>query len=271
MKKFSVIIILAVLLSPAVVFAGAIRYDYPDFKTLIGRNDAAAGAVLSKPIIGITSHHLPTASPLIDNFYASLAKARPAIKTFVIIGPDHFEKCRWKLVTDNFVINTMFGELAVDNGLYARLKQSGVRQERGCFTGEHSIGVQANYIKKFFPEAKVVPVLFSYSAKNRNFSRIIKILKKDKADIFVLASLDFAHYVDVKRAAASDELSLKKIRQLASDSFSLRQVDSPGTMKLILRLAKELNLKPRILEHKNSADFGGAYTNTTSYFSVFFE
>jgi len=269
-KKIIIILLLFFVVQPESVNAQP-DYIYKEYYSLVGRKIKKGKSINTvKPFIGITSHHLPTAAPLLDNFYGQLKKARPDIKTFLIIGPDHFEKCKQKFVTSNKKLNTMFGELKVDNKLYNELIGSGIKKEGQCFIGEHSIGVQANYIKKFFPKSEVVPILLSYSAKNKNFQNTIKVLKKRKADIFIVQSTDFAHYVNAKQARVVDETSRKMIGELNGDSFSLKQIDSPGSIKLMLQLAKELRLKPEIIEHKNSFDFNGAFNNTTSYFSIFF-
>lgn len=256
---------------PQFASAASVSYQYPAYRGLIGRQSAAARTLQTKqPLIGITSHHLPTASPLLDNFYSLLKKTRPEIKTFVVIGPDHFERCRRKFVTSDTTVKTMFGKLPIDNSLLTELTKNGPVIENGCFQGEHAIGVQANYIKKYFPEARILPILLSYAAKNRNFTKTVQVLKNHQKDIFVLASTDFTHYVDARMASANDVISRKLINSLDGGAFTLKQVDSPGTIRLILQLAKELKRTPEIIEHKNSFDYTGAFYNTTSYFSAVF-
>lgn len=251
--------------------SASVSYQYEDYRSLIGRRGSVMRMSSTKiPQIGIISHHLPTAAPMLNDFYAQVKRARPEIKTFVVIGPDHFEKCRQKFSISKQLIYTMFGELKVDKNIFSQLISAGVREEVACFRGEHAIGVQASYIKKYFPEAHVVPVLLSYAARNRDFQKTIEVLKKNKNDIFVLASLDFTHYVDARSADANDEISRKMLISQNAIGFTLKQVDSPATMKLILQLARELKLKTMILDHKNSFDYNGSFNNTTSYFSVLF-
>ncbi|NTW22616.1 AmmeMemoRadiSam system protein B [Candidatus Falkowbacteria bacterium] len=253
-------------------FAGAsLSYEYREYKSLVGRQKNTGYSLRTKtPFIGVVSHHLPTASPLIDNFYYQLRKGRPNIKTFVVIGPDHSERCRQKFSVSDSNVSTMYGELQSDKRVFQALLSAGAKSEAGCFEGEHSIGIQANYIRKFFPTAKIVPILLSYSAKQRDFEILIETLKKNRADIFVLASVDFSHYLEARQADAVDAVSRKMINALDGSSFTLKQIDSPATIKIILGLAKKLQLKPEIIEHRNSFDYNGAYKNTTSYFSILF-
>lgn len=271
MKNIYIFITLFILSALPLSASAEINYQYKDYRSLIGRQESSLKTPKTKqPLIGITSHHLPTASPLINNFYYQLKKSRPDIKTFVVIGPDHFEKCKQKFVTTDMPVNTMFGQLPVDQKLVKELVKAGIKKESGCFVGEHSIGVEANFIKKIFPKAEIVPILLSYSAKDKNFENVIKVLVKNKADIFVVESTDFTHYVDASKANINDQFSSKWIKTLNGTAFTLKQVDSPGTIRLILQLAKALKLKPEITDHKNSFDYGGSFSNTTSYFSVLF-
>ena len=271
MRKILVHLMLLLLIIPSFVQAVNTNYQYSDYRNLIGKEKNVQQKLKTKnPLIGITSHHLPTASPLLDNFYYQLQIARPNIETFVVVGPDHFERCKQKFVASDAKIATMFGELEIDHTLLGQILKTGPKIENDCFVGEHSIGVEANYIKKFFPKAKIAPILLSYSAKARNFDKLIKVLQKNKDNIFVLESTDFTHYTDVEKANANDEISRKLIKDLNGEAFSLKQVDSPATIKLILQLARTLKLSAEIIEHKNSHDYTGSYNNTTSYFSVIF-
>jgi len=257
-------------LSLRISVAASLDYEYPDFKPLIGANATLHNSFTKEPFIGITSHHLPTAAPMLNNFFSLLKKKRKNIKTFVVIGPDHSERCRQKFVSTNSDIGTMYGKLKLDKELSQKILASGVKIENNCFVGEHSIGVEVSYIKKYYPEAKVVPILLAYSAKNFEYRPFINILKKNQKDIFVLESTDFSHYVNVRQSNIRDAVSERLIKRGDRDGFTLKLIDSPATIKIILELADVLNLKPEIIEHKNSFDYTGLYNNTTSYFSVFF-
>lgn len=270
--KKCVILLLFLLLAARPVMASApLVYDYKEYKSLIGRKKNPDYRLRVKsPSIGIVSHHLPTASPLIDNFYYQLRKNRPNIKTFVVLGPDHSERCRQKFAVSDADIMTMYGSIAADKKMIKRIEAAGAKMENHCFEGEHAIGVQASYIRKFFPQARIAPILLSFAARQSDFSGLVSELEKNRSDIFVVASVDFTHYMDVQQAEAIDAISLKMINGLEGGSFSLKQIDSPATIKAVLCLARRLGLQAEIVEHKNSFDYNGAYKNTTSYFSVFF-
>ena len=263
------VLVLSFLLFSQGVFAASI-YDYKDFWGLI-ENSLAKTVRSKKPVpnAGITSHHLPTAAPLIAEFYLTLKSRRPEIKKFIVIGPDHFEKCRSDFSISAEKIITSFGDLKPDKKIVADLKKTGASEDLKCFNGEHAIGVEANFIKKLYPDASLTPIMLAYRARGRNFSQLIKYLAEHK-DIFVIASLDFSHYLTKDQAERIDEETQKKIKNLDSRWLELKNVDSPATLKLMFDLARKKGEKAEIISHKNSADFDGDKSYTTSYFDVFF-
>jgi len=268
--KILVVLVLSFILFGQGVFAASV-YDYKDFWGLI-ENSLANKIVRSRksvPSAGITSHHLPTAAPLIAEFYLNLKSRRPEIKKFIVIGPDHFEKCRADFSTSAEKIITTFGNLLPDKKIVADLKKMGAGEDMKCFTGEHAIGVEANFIKRLYPDASLTPIILAYRARGRNFSQLIKYLAEHK-DIFVIASLDFSHYLTKNQADTIDAVTKKKIESLDSRWLELKNVDSPATLKLMFDLARKRGEKAEIISHKNSADFDGDKSYTTSYFDVFF-
>lgn len=246
-------------------------YDYQDFQGLITYELSKTISPVRKvaPSAGITSHHLPTAAPLISEFYLNLKARRPEIKKFIVVGPDHFEKCRVNFSYSTEKITTSFGTLWPDQNLASDLKDLGAAEDLKCFNGEHAIGVEANFIKKLYPDASLTPILLSYAARGRDFSKLIKYLAAHP-DIFVIASIDFSHYLKKDQAEMIDVMTKKKIIKKDGQGLELKNVDSPATLKLMLDLARKQGEKVEIIDHKNSADFTGNKNNTTSYFDVFF-
>lgn len=268
--KIIIIILLSLFSFNSVVLAATV-YDYAEYKVLIESKLDNKITKINKyfPTAGIISHHLPTAAPLISEFYLKLKARRPEIKKFIVIGPDHFERCRSNFSYSSEKIKTSFGEMMPDEKIISGLKDSGASEDKKCFNGEHAIGVQANFIKKLYPDASLTPIILSYSARNRNFSKLIKYLSENE-DIFVVASLDFSHYLKKDKAEAIDAITKDKIENRDGLGLALKNVDSPATLKLMLDLARKKKEKVEIINHKNSADFTGDKNNTTSYFDVFF-
>ncbi len=219
---------------------------------------------------GIVSHHLPVALPLIAEFYSNLKAARPDIKTFIIIGPDHYERCLYKTATADIDYNTPFGKLPIAKSGHKIFLDGTVKVDNNCFIGEHSIGAQAIFIKYLFPDARIMPIILSSAAGSQVRSGILESIEKIK-DVFVIGSLDFSHYQKLTRAEIFDSESEKWIMKNQPNRFNLSHIDSPPAIKLILNYAEDNNFMPIILKRINSFAYTGQTENTTGYMSVFFK
>lgn len=222
--------------------------------------------------VGITSHHLPTAFTLIANFYRELLNSSGDKKTFIILGPDHFEKCQNYVSTTDVGYLTPFDKLEIDQEISQRLLDLHLASlDNNCFEGEHSIGVQTIFIKYLFPNAKIVPIIFSSSTTDKSISEIANFLSQLGSSVTVITSIDFSHHYEYNQAMLIDSISEDKIKNLNESFFDLEHVDSPAALKIAIILAKKLySSRPIIIDKANSYDFTGEKDNTTGYFNVIF-
>lgn len=245
-----------------------------DLKELIEKNFEASIGEQAKEQwtqVGVTSHHLPTALPFIADFYKTLADAQGPRETFVILGPDHTEKCYSSVSLTKESYTTPFGVLDVDNEIIDALLSAGASIDDKCFNGEHSIGVQTIFIKHLFPEAKIVPLIFSATTEDDVLIRVTDVLAGYADSITVIASVDFSHYLPYDQAVRKDNVSAQMTADLNGDFFTLEYVDSPASVKLAILLAEKLGFKKALISGRaNSYDFTGQTENTTGYINAFF-
>jgi poly-gamma-glutamate synthesis protein (capsule biosynthesis protein) len=221
--------------------------------------------------IGITSHHLPTALPLIVDFYEKLKNMAGPREVFVILGPDHFEKCQSPITTSKIPYLTPFGQLAVDEQIVEEVIRVGAFIDDKCFENEHSVAVQTIFIKYLFPNAKIVPILFSANTANQAVVQLADKLSLYKDRVIVIASLDFSHYKKVDEAIEIDAESEKMIKNLDTTLLDIKHLDSPPVIDLVILLAKKFNATQlEFFKRANSFDFTGETENTTGYISAIF-
>ena len=221
--------------------------------------------------VGITSHHLPVALDFISDFYKYFLNSDGPRETFIILGPDHLEKCSSLVSLINNPYQTPFGEAEIDMEVAGRLLESGVFLDEKCFLGEHSVAVQAIFIKYLFPNAKIVPLLLSSQISDEAIENIAGVLSEYKDKISVIASVDFSHYHSYDVALKIDSISEEMIENLNISSLGLDYVDSPPSVKLAVLMAKKNNSNRGIIIGKaNSFDFTGEKENTTGYINAVF-
>ncbi len=222
------------------------------------------------PVAGVTSHHLPTAENFINNFYYQLSSARPDITEFVIVGPDHFERCGSLASATNRDFLTPFGELKNNQEITAALVGAGAGQESQCFENEHSIGVHTTFIKKYFPNASVSPIIFSSAATMGMADTLAQAVYKQFPNAVVIASIDFSHYQPASVANQIDNRTQKQIENMNINNVALEQMDSPASLRMATSYALLQSATPELINHANSFDFTGNPDNTTGYFNVIF-
>lgn len=220
--------------------------------------------------LGITAHHLPTAHSFIESFYSTLQNSQGPRDIFVIVGPDHFERCDSNVVVTSKAYSTPFGIVSVNQEIVHALEERVAAFDDDCFKGEHSIGVQTIFIKQKFPDAEIVPILFSASASAQDVERVSEVLSGYLDRITVVASVDFSHYKPYDQARILDNQSERAIKHLDTSFLTLEHADSPPAVNLVVLLAHTFNAHPVILGRANSYEFTGRYDNTTGYINAVF-
>jgi AmmeMemoRadiSam system protein B len=218
----------------------------------------------------VTSHHFPLAASFIADLYNVLKNSHGLRQTFVIIGPDHFERCGSLATLSDWPIFAPSGKLEPDKSIIESLVAVGAKINNDCFQGEHAILTQAIFLAYLFPAAKIVPLLFSSRTPDDLIIEIAESLAKSNADIFLLGSVDFSHYRSYNEARSLDEDSREMIMSMDLSAATLEHMDSPASIKLINYYAKKKGLEPEIIDNANSYDFTGYPANTTSYFDIIY-
>jgi AmmeMemoRadiSam system protein B len=228
---------------------------------------------------GVIVPHHELANSLIDEFYQRLRSENENIKTFIILAPNHKNVGNapvivglrdWKFGGDKIAVDTQ-----VVGALRATPLPLGVDEKN--ILVEHGISVQLPFIKKYFPDARIVPLAFSTKLKTAESFALAQTLKNILQDenVFMIASLDFSHYLPLTTALQKDKetmVAMKNFDYEKISRFGSDNVDSPQALITFLRTMELLDAKKITeLAHKNSSDFlAGAVENVTTYFCWLF-
>lgn len=221
--------------------------------------------------IGVTSHHLPKAAPLISKFYTILSQTGGPRDVFVVLGPDHREQGHTPISTTYYPFVTPFGILETEKDIIDDLLKQDATIDNESFKGEHSIGVQTIFIKLFFPEARIVPLIFRVDTSEKNIADIAETLSHHKDKITLIGSIDFSHYQPYEFAKTLDSESQRMLSDFNFGSFTTEYTCSPATLKIAGKLATLFGItKIQILDIANSYDFDQKTENTTGYINAIF-
>jgi len=239
-------------------------------KILQGKHKKPVRIPTDKPVpFGIVTHHFLASELIVEYFETVSSKQTP--KRIVLVGPDHFRQGIQDLSLTDLPWQTPFGVLDTDKKTIGVLAgRLGLGLDPGAFSNEHSIGVLVPFIKYYFPDCKLIPVLIRKGVGKENLEALHRELYKlrDEETHFIL-STDFSHGKTSFEADEQDERARNVILRQDHDSVWDLDSDCRVGLHLFLRLSSEAT--PLIVAHTNSArisEKGSA--NCTSYFTVLY-
>jgi MEMO1 family protein len=256
--------------SPSISLKGSFYDERTFFSSIAKAKETEKRSDISALVV---PHHL-LAAELIAGPFMHVSGRK--ISTVVVIGPNHENKGRDHISSALASWQTPYGSLEENKGLVKKLINDFLMNaDEKIFENEHSIGAMAPYIKYYFPEAKLVPIILTSNSNISDAEKISRWLTENlNNDALVVLSSDFSHYLEKSDAEKKDLLtkeliekrSISKIAQLGNDN-----VDCPIGLAMILMYAEKKNLKTEITGHLNSYDLTPEKpAETTSYYAISF-
>lgn len=215
---------------------------------------------------GIVSHHFFVASE-IASFFAKIKNQE--VDTFVILGPNHFEAGNSNVLISKYPYNTPWGILEPDEKIIEELlKEKFIENEEFPFKKEHSISSLVGFIKYFFPDSKIAPIILK-----KNVSPIEAELLAEKLtnvlgeNSVVLSSVDFSHHLNRIAAQFHDEASISVIENFDYERIYNLEIDSPPSIYTLLKYLEKKESQKMIYKNINSAVFSDDLSSedVTSY------
>ena len=203
---------------------------------------------------GIVSHHFFVASE-IASFFAKMKNQE--VDTFVILGPNHFGAGNSDILISKYPYNTPWGILEPDEKIIEELlKEKFIENEEFPFEKEHSISSLVGFIKYFFPDSKIAPIILK-----KNVSPIEAELLAEKLtavlgeNSVVLSSVDFSHHLNRIAAQFHDEASISVIENFDYERIYNLEIDSPPSIYTLLKYLEKKESQEMIYKNINSAVF----------------
>ena len=205
-------------------------------------------------------------------------KKRQFDAVFVLAG-SHYFAFNSISVYKQGLLRTPLGDIEVEEELAKRLIEYNKKIEYipSVFEREHSLEVELPFLQKSLDNLKIVPVIFGQIDYTdcAMFAKAIIDTAKDKK-VLLVASTDLSHFYAYIKAVEKDAKTISYIKNL--DSLGLWQSNLKKEAELcginpvlvVLNYAKQLGLKPKILNYANSADATGNKSSVVGYASFVF-
>jgi AmmeMemoRadiSam system protein B len=234
---------------------------YDSFFTNNKPKEKIGGKVFS----AVVPHHL-VAGRYLGSFFQSLEDQDP--QTVVIIGPNHKQIGNDSIISSPLVWQTPYGVLANDKKLVTSITDKKLATNNEVVMGdEHSISTLVPFVKKIWPNVKVVPIILKNNTDQNRIDELIKFLVDSKENILVLVSVDFSHYLPKSVADFHDELSLNVLESGSQRNLQELEVDSMPSLSALLKYNKLKEAENfTLFSHSNSGEIVGKdLTETTSH------
>ncbi|MBN1411154.1 MAG: AmmeMemoRadiSam system protein B [Spirochaetales bacterium] len=223
------------------------------------------------PLGGIISHH-NLLGPLLARYFNWLSEKRKNIKHIVIIGPDHYSRSQKgiNIGTGNFHWNgkTVLNDYIVSNDWIRKLH---LEIDGFPFYEEHSITTFIPFISRYFPTARVTPVIIRHDCPLRLLkelsSHISRYLTGYSEQAFILVSIDFCHNLSRDETDKRDKINRGIIVSLPHRFSCQLTCDSKRSFYVLANSLKEYEKKVHVLFHTDNEVYLGKHQeNITSYF-----
>lgn len=174
---------------------------------------------------------------------------RPITKKIVIIGPDHFSINQKQISFTDTPWSLSDSQIPYDRSF----DSSGITGNDRLLKNDHTIYNLLPDLKKFFPRATLVPILIGQKLSPSDLEPLYqKINNYCHFDCLLIASVDFSHYLPASLAEVHDAFTLSALQSLNLNKILSSEVDSPQSLYLVSRFAKDKKLSFSISNHTNS-------------------
>jgi len=216
---------------------------------------------------GIISHHF-LALDLISQFFSGINPS--GIKNVYLVGPDHFYITTAPITTTSYPWHTPFGNLSANTANIKKLTQDlQVESNYLAFTNEHSIYTLIPFVKYFFPNASVTPLVLNTSKDLDYFYSFGKNLNP-KNSILIISS-DFSHQSTPAQANQNDQASIEAISAQNIDKIGDITCDCRQCIALLYGYLQNKPSTFDFIANTTSQNYGETVlTNLTSYLSAYF-
>ncbi|HCB18763.1 TPA: AmmeMemoRadiSam system protein B [Candidatus Uhrbacteria bacterium] len=185
----------------------------------------------------LAAHHLLVAHKIAETFYTI---GNEDVHTIVLISPNHFSVGRSFAQISLGNWQTPYGILETDEGAVVELlsKNTELAQEEEAFAKEHGIAALTPFIKKSFPNAKLVPIIVHDNLTLEQATILGTTIAQTLPNALLIGSADMSHYLPEYIAAFHDEVTLTALAHGDCRGCEL-ETDSNALLRILFAFNKE--------------------------------
>jgi AmmeMemoRadiSam system protein B len=204
--------------------------------------------------LAIVPHHLVAMREIVS-LLSSWPEPKP--KRIFLVAPDHFSQGKTPLTSLKEDFTYLDKHVPNDTASVESLMRAvpNLSLQPRVLEREHGIAALIPLIDQTMPGTKIIPIIIRTDTRHDEPLPLVDALENELSDpdVAVIASIDMSHYLPEEFADLHDARTIDTIQMLAADESRWLEIDSPGSMFVILELARRLGLgDARIHAHTNS-------------------
>lgn len=202
--------------------------------------------------------------PVAGSAYACLQAGHNVIKRVVLLGPTHYSDFAGLAASQADAFATPLGLVPLDKETMARcraLPQILFLDE--AHRPEHSLEVHLPFLQTILESFTLVPLLVG-DATDGQISQVLETLWGGSETCIVVSS-DLSHYHDYRTARQLDDATSHAIAALRFELLDSGQACGCRPIRGLLHRARQLGLRGRTVDLRNSGDTAGSRDRVVGY------
>ena len=194
--------------------------------------------------------------------YFLASKQNP--KRVIVIGPSHRVYFEGSNICLDEKYETPLGNIQVDVEFSKALKNKyGFLNTNEECEFEHSTETQAPFIKYYFPNTKIVEIIYANQDVN-SLSELIDELIEDEDNLLVI-STDLSHFHSLEKAKELDTYCINAIAKKDISLLEIGEACGKIGIKAILKTAVKKSLNTKVLAYSTSYDVNNDDSRVVGY------
>lgn len=188
------------------------------------------------------------------NFFRKLSNTQK-VETFVLIGRNSSFADPYQIAVASQGFDTSFENLELAEDFISDLldeKDMNIGESTNAFAVETSIISPAIFIKKSFPNAKIVPIVIKDSASAEELNALAeKLYDLTDENTIILASTSFSQQMDKHVAAFHDELSMNLFESFDVGGLDQAEIGSKAVLSTFMGYLNLVGARAANIEWRN--------------------
>jgi len=193
--------------------------------------------------------------------YAAIEPDR--IKRVVLFGPAHRVPFYGLALPDVDAFETPLGQVKLEHaGMQKALGYSQVALNRQAHAEEHALEVQLPFLQTVLNEFELIPLCVGMVEPDA-VAELMRALWGGEETIVIVSS-DLSHYHSYNEARSLDRATIGRLLAMQVD-LSHDQACGATAINALQMIAREKELKPTLLDYRNSGDTAGDKEQVVGY------